>query len=208
MQLRGALSLHIFYRIYLRLALKDAGMISNQSFARLLATAALVTTAAIAATQPANAGTTPGGAEITVVRPLSFVMDDDLDFGTVIRGTTAGTVVVAPDGVRTQTGGVTLANGGGHKAASFAGQGTFNQRVDISLGSNTIFLTGPGAPMRVRDFVIGSTPTAVLTTAPLRFRIGATNGIFVFPVGATLEVAANQAPGKYTGTWTITLEYF
>ncbi len=183
-------------------------MISNQSFARLLATAALVTTAAIAATQPANAGTTPGGAEITVVRPLSFVMDDDLDFGTVIRGTTAGTVVVAPNGVRTQTGGVTLANGGGHKAASFAGQGTFNQRVDISLGSNTIFLTGPGAPMRVRDFVIGSTPTAVLTTAPLRFRIAATNGIFVFPVGATLEVAANQAPGKYTGTWTITLQYF
>lgn len=183
-------------------------MRSTRPFLRHVAHAVLAALAAIAATQPAIAGTTPGGAEITVVRPLSFVMDDDLDFGTVIRGTTAGTVTIAPDGVRTPTGGVTLANGGGHKPASFAGQGTFNQRVDISLGSNTIFLTGPGAPMRVRDFVIGSTPTAVLTTAPLRFRIAATNGIFVFPVGATLEVAANQTPGKYTGTWTITLEYF
>ncbi len=183
-------------------------MIANQPFLRLVATAALMASAAMASTQSAVAGTTPGGAEITVVRPLSFVMDDDLDFGTVIRGTTAGTVVVAPGGVRTQTGGVTLANGGGHKPAVFAGQGTFNQRVDISIGSNTIFLTGPGAPMRVRDFVVGSTPTAVLTTAPLRFRIAAATGVFVFPVGATLEVAANQAPGKYTGTWTITLQYF
>ena len=163
---------------------------------------------ALAFTAPAYAGTTPGSAEITIVRPLSFIIDDNLDFGAVIRGTTAGTVTVAPDGTRTRTGGVTLANGGGHKPASFAGQGAFNQRVDISIGASSIFLTGPGAPMRVRDFVIGSTPTAVLTTAPLRFRIAAANGIFAFPIGATLDVGANQVPGKYTGNWSITLNYF
>lgn len=157
---------------------------------------------------PAQAKTQPGDAEITVVRPLSFVIDDGIDFGNVVRGTTAGTVTVAPNGTRTKTGGVTLANGGGHKPASFAGFGAFNQRVDISLGANSIFLTGPGAPMRVHDFVVGSTPTAVLTTTPLRFRIAAANGIFVFPVGATLDVAANQAPGKYTGIWVINLNYF
>jgi hypothetical protein len=157
---------------------------------------------------PAYADTKPGSAEITIVRPLSFVIDDGLDFGNVIRSTTAGTVTVAPNGTRTATGGATLANGGGHKAASFAGQGTINQRVDISLGANSIFITGPGAPMRVRNFVIGSTPTAPLTTAPTRFTIAAANGIFFFPVGATLEVGANQAPGKYTGTWSITLNYF
>lgn len=163
---------------------------------------------ALAFTAPAYAGTTPGSAEITIVRPLSFIIDDNLDFGAVIRGTTAGTVTVAPDGTRTRTGGVTLANGGGQKPASFAGQGAFNQRVDISIGASSIFLTGPGAPMRVRDFVIGSTPTAVLTTAPLRFTIAAPTGIFAFPVGATLDVGANQAPGKYTGNWSITLNYF
>ena len=62
--------------------------------------------------------------------------------------------------------------------------------------------------MRVRTFVIGSTPTAVLTTTPTRFRIAALNGVFNFPIGATLEVGANQAPGFYTGTWSITLNYF
>lgn len=196
-----------FYRIYLRLALKAVDMIWNISFLRHAATAVIVGLAAIAATQPALAGTALGGAEVTIVRPLSFVIDDNLDFGTVVRSATAGTVTVAPNGARTQTGGVTLANGN-HKPASFAGQGSFNQRVDISLGANTILLTGPGAAMRVRDFVIGSTPTAVLTTAPLRFRIAATNGIFAFPIGATLEVGANQAPGQYSGTWAITLNYF
>lgn len=157
---------------------------------------------------PAMADTVVATAEITVVRPLSFVIDDNLDFGNVIRGTTAGTVTIAPDGTRTRTGGVILANGGGHKAASFAGRGTNNQRVDVSLGSNSILITGPGLPMRVHTFVMGSTPTAVLTTTPQRFRINSATGVFNFPVGATLDVAANQAPGKYTGTWTITLNYF
>lgn len=160
------------------------------------------------AAAPAHADTEVASAEATVVRPLSFVIDDNLDFGAVLRGTTAGTVTIAPNGARTSTGGVTLMPGGGHKAASFAGQGTFNQRVDVSLGSSTIFLTGPGAPMRVRTFVLGSTPTAVLTATPQRFRIAALNGIFQFPIGATLEVGANQAQGRYTGTWSVTLNYF
>ncbi len=157
---------------------------------------------------PAHADTKVGNAEVTVVRPLSFVIDDGLDFGNVVRGTTAGTVTVAPDGTRTKTGGVTLANGGGHKAASFAGMGSNNQRVDISLGANSILITGPGAPMRVHTFVVGSTPTAILTTTPLRFRINSATGIFAFPVGATLDVGANQAAGKYTGVWIINLNYF
>lgn len=168
---------------------------------------ALAACAAAFLCSPAYADTKPGNAEITVVRPLSFVIDDNLDFGSLIPGTTAGTVTMDPTGARTATNGIVLV-GGGNSPATFSGQGTFNQRVDISLGANSIFINGPGAPMRVRTFVIGSTPTAVLTTAPLRFRIAAANGIFTFPIGATLEVGANQAPGKYTGNWSITLNYF
>ena len=156
---------------------------------------------------PAFAATAPGNAEVTIVRPLSFVADDNIEFGNVIRGTTAGTVTIAPDGTRTATGGVTLANGG-NKPASFAGMGTNNQRVDVSLGAASIMITGPGAAMRVHTFVLGSTPTAVLTTTPQRFRISSSTGIFAFPVGATLDVGANQAAGQYSGTWSITLNYF
>lgn len=169
--------------------------------------AAVVALVAAMSAVPALADVEPANAEITIVRPLSFVIDDNLDFGRLIPSTVAGVVTMTPTGSRTATNGIVLV-GGGHKAASFAGQGTFNQRVDVSLGANSIFITGPGAPMRVRTFVIGSTPTAVITTTPTRFRIGAVNGIFNFPIGATLEVGANQAAGTYTGNWTITLNYF
>ena len=196
------------YRIFLLFRVNGLSMIRTNRFFQRTATALLLAAFAMIAAQPAYAGTMPGNGEITIVSPLSFVIDDNLDFGTIVRGTTAGTVTVTPTGTRTQTGGVTLINGGGHKPALFAGQGTFLQRVEISLGASSISLTGPGAPMQVRDFVLGSTPTAVLTTTPLSFRIAALNGVFSFPVGATLDVGANQAPGVYSGNWSITLNYF
>jgi hypothetical protein len=169
--------------------------------------AAVVAVSLTITAAPVSAEAEQGSAEITIVRPLSFVIDDNLDFGSLFPGTVAGTVTIAPTGVRTATNGIVLV-GTGHKPASFAGMGAFNQRVDVSLGTNSIFITGPGTRMRVRTFVIGSTPTAVLTTAPTRFRIASASGVFGFPLGATLEVGARQAPGTYTGTWSITLNYF
>jgi Domain of unknown function (DUF4402) len=160
----------------------------------------------LAASAPAHAEQETADAQIAVVRPLEFISVENLHFGEVIRGATAGTVTIAPNGTRTKTGGVTLV-GNLHQPAEFAGMGTNNQRVDLSLGANQIFITGPGAPMRVHTFVIGSTPTAILTTTPRRFRINSPTGIFMFPVGATLDVGANQTPGTYTGTWSITLNY-
>ena len=161
---------------------------------------------ALVAASPAHADQTATDAQIAIVRPLEFIRVENLDFGQVIRATTAGTVTIAPDGTRTKTGNVILI-GTGFQPAKFAGMGSNNQRVDISIGPANVFATGPGAPMRVRTFILGSTPTAVLTTTPQRFRINSTTGIFAFPVGATLEVGANQTPGTYTGNWTITLNY-
>ncbi len=155
---------------------------------------------------PAMAAQGQADAQLALVRPLSFILVEDLNFGKVIPAAVAGTVTMDPLGNRTATNGIVLV-GNTHQAAQFAGDGTNNQRVDISLGSNTIQITGPGAPMTVRTFVIGSTPTAVLTTTPLRFRINSATGIFQFPVGATLDVGANQVAGTYTGTWSVTLQY-
>jgi hypothetical protein len=165
-----------------------------------------VAAAALASTTVARAESVVADAQIAVVRPLEFISVENLEFGRVIRGTTAGTVTVTPAGARTSTGGVTLI-GTDFQPAEFAGMGSNNQRVDISLGANFINVTGPGAPMRVHTFVIGSTPTAILTTTPRRFRVNSPTGIFIFPVGATLDVGANQVPGTYSGNWSITLEY-
>ena len=175
----------------------------NKMAKTLLAAVAILSSATA---MPAYADTAVGVTKIAILRPLSFFITDQLNFGTVMAGTTAGDVVLAPDGTRTSTGGVILM-GNSHQPAVFAGLGSFNQRIDISISSNTINLTGPGAPMQVKTWVIGSTPTALLTTSPLRFRIRGAGGAFQFPLGATLRVGANQLPGVYTGNYTITLVY-
>ena len=172
---------------------------------RGLAIAALLIAPALAAPALAQGGA-QGEAEVIVLRPLSFFKVNDLHFGDIIPSASAGTVTIEPDGSRSRTGGVTLAGNGG-EPARFAGLGSFNRQVNISLGSNMIWITGPGTRMRVRNFEIGSTPTAILSTAPTRFRITSPLGNYNFPVGGTLEVGANQAPGDYSGTFTITVNY-
>lgn len=172
---------------------------------RGIAACALMMASAVAV--PAHAQqTAQGQSEAIVLRPLSFFKVNDLDFGDIIPSNVAGTVTLEPDGSRSRTGGVTLAGNGG-EPARFAGLGSLNREVNISLGSNTIWLNGPGVRMRARTFEIGSTPTAVLSTSPTRFRITSPLGNYNFPVGATLEVGANQAPGDYSGTFTVTLNY-
>lgn len=184
----------------------------NSRIHRLWAGALGAVTLAVAA-QPAEAQQTQGPtrtrqaeAKSIVLRQLSFFRVQDLDFGDIIPGPTAGVVRILPDGTRTVTGGVTVV-GNTHQPARFAGLGSFNQQVLINVSANSIQLTGPGAPMTLSQFEIGSTPTAILTTTPLRFRITSTNGQFNFPLGARLAVGANQAAGNYSGTFSITLDY-
>jgi len=155
---------------------------------------------------PCSAAPGQASADAILLRPLSFFKVDDLNFGTIVPGNSAGTVTVHPDSSRTSTGGVTPV-GNTHQPARFAGLGSYNRQVMISISSNSIQLTGPGAPMTVSQFEIGSTPTAILSTAPLRFRISNFSGQFNFPVGGTLNVNAHQAPGTYSGNFTITLIY-
>jgi hypothetical protein len=157
----------------------------------------------------ARADSATAGTDAVIVRPLSFIFVENLDFGSIFAGPTAGTVTVSPFNVRTKTGGPTLF-GTSFRAAEFAGMGSPNQLVDISLGANTVTLTRVGGTqtMNVNTFIVGSTPTAVqITTSPRRFRIGSSTGIFQFPLGATLNVRASQRAGVYKGTFSVTLTY-
>lgn len=177
-----------------------------RAFCALVALACAGLAASPAAAQTVTA---TGRAEAVVVSALSFFKVDDMVFGSIVPGNTAGTVVLSPTGARTKTGGVKLATGATPQPASFAGRGANNQRVAISVTSNSVTLNrvGGGGTMTMDTFIIGSTPTAQLTTAPLAFRINSATGIFQFPLGATLRVKANQAPGRYAGTFAVTLQY-
>ena len=168
-----------------------------------------VFTPAAAQSVPASGNVTAnGGAKVIIVRPLTFIKVADMNFGQVAVGNTAGTVVLSPFNVRTRTGGVAAAIGTS-TAASFAGFGAVNQMVTIRISATSITLTRQGGTqtMTVNNFIIGSSPTAALTTSPVQYRISSATGMFAFPVGATLRVNANQMPGKYNGTFAITLNY-
>lgn len=70
--------------------------------------AAVVALVAAMSAVPALADVEPANAEITIVRPLSFVIDDNLDFGRLIPSTVAGVVTMTPTGSRTATNGIVL----------------------------------------------------------------------------------------------------
>lgn len=148
-----------------------------------------------------------------VVTALSFLNVQGLNFGKILPSGTAGQVRILPDGSRTSTGGVT-AFGTNYQEARFAGMGVYNQTVRIRLrpaGASTINLTrvgGGGAPMQVNNFEIGSTPNTVILTPNYQdFNLGSPTGQFNFGIGARLMVGANQAPGTYTGSFTLQLIY-
>lgn len=137
-------------------------------------------------------------AQAVTLRPLSVVKVDDLDFGTLISGATAGTAVIdANTSSRATTGGVTGA-AGAYQAAEFQTYGG-PAIVFIQLGpAPTLNRAGGGATMAVTGLALDG-PVLRFLPAP---------GLIVIKVGGTLNVAANQLDGSYAGTFTLTVTYF
>jgi hypothetical protein len=120
-----------------------------------------------------------------------------LDFGKFVAGT-GGTVVMSPAGVRSRTAGVILLNSPSANSASFtvgtSGSGKPLKTVTFSLPSNTdVRLTSGSNSMAVTTFV--SSPAAGISN-----NMSSTRTV---TVGATLQVGANQAPGNYSGSFSL-----
>ncbi len=149
-------------------------------------------------------------ARVGLIEPLTITKLRDMDFGDII-GASGGTIVMTPDALPscTPTGGLVHTNE--CQPAVFGGSAQFNQRVRVRRPvGNTITLTGPGTDMIVTDLTINGTPSLTLVRSNRnweRFRINTLDGTFVFRVGGTLNVNANQTPGLYTGTFDIRIDY-
>jgi hypothetical protein len=143
-----------------------------------------------------------------LVTPLSFVNERDLDFGQIIAGDTAGTIVMDSTGAVTTSGGV-VQIAGTQQTARFWGYGAFNQRVLINVDANNYILTREGGTetMLLDQILIGSRPPVQINQNPRRFRIANRDGYFSFTLAGRLQVGANQAPGVYSGEFTVVLEY-
>lgn len=148
---------------------------------------------------PALAAGASGNGRAVTLRPLSIVNTRALDFGTMLRPTAAGTVIINPtNDARTVTGPITLA-GGTPQAAQFFTYGGPSQFVQITRGPLPVLSrVGGGATMNVTQLTLNGPTTRFLNAA----------GLLDLRVGGTLAVAANQLPGTYQGTFQITATYF
>jgi hypothetical protein len=139
-------------------------------------------------------------ATATIVTPISIVKDVDMNFGNVaVQSTTAGTVVLAPAGTRTRTGGVTLPTTAGTvTAASFTVSGTSGYTYAITLPSTALTITSGANTMTVTTFTSDPSGTGTLTA-----------GEQVVNVGATLNVGAGQPAGTYVSAtpFDVTVNY-
>ncbi len=135
----------------------------------------------------------------TIVTPIAITKSVDLNFGNIAVGSTAGTVVLAPAGTRTTTGGVTLpATTGTVSAAEFNVTGQAGYTFSITLPSTPTTVSSGANSMTVNAFTSTPTPTGTLT-----------GGAQTVKVGATINVGANQAAGTYTSAtpFTVTVNY-
>ncbi len=170
---------------------------------RILTIAAAVASAGLCV--PVQAADTNVTANAAIVRPNTLIKTDDLDFGTLISGTTGGTVTInAVTGARTTGGGVTPVGTGSQRAIF---QGTGGIFLITVSGSTTVTLTrvGGGAPTMTATLVRAASTSGGGITL-----LGATllpSGVQTYYIGGTLTVPANQPEGDYSGTFTLTVNY-
>ena len=139
-------------------------------------------------------------ATATIVTPISIANAGDMNFGNVAVSATAGTVILAPGGTRTITGGVTLpATPGTVSAALFTVSGTPAYTYAITLPSTATTVTSGGNTMTVTAFTSNPDATGTLDGT----------GSQTLQVGATLNVGISQPSGTYvSGTpFTVTVNY-
>lgn len=168
--------------------------------AHLLGAAAAVLMPATASAAPAQA---TGSAQAEVVLPGSIVPISALKFGQFIRPTAAGTLTISIASVVSATGGVSgLQNitqtGTGRGPGSFSMVGSPNRQTDITLPASATLSNG-AQTMAVNNFTSNANGGGKIKLD------AAGHGVVI--VGARLNVAANQALGTYTGTYTVTVAF-
>ena len=139
-------------------------------------------------------------ASATIITPISIAKTADMNFGNIAVSTgSGGTVVLAPAGTRTTTGGVSLpATAGSPAAAAFTVTGQGNYTYAITLTTSATLSDGASHTMTIGTFTSNPSSTGTLSS-----------GTQNITVGATLTLSAAQTAGAYTTStpFTVTVNY-
>lgn len=157
---------------------------------------------ALLGTAPAFAQRTePMTSKALLIKPLTLTKLSDLDFGTIIPSGSGDLVTINADtGARTSpTAGLIAADPGFR--ARFASSGVNNTFVVLQISPATDLIDGAGNTLSVTrlDLDQGGNPLRTLSPASQVFFVG---------IGGQVFVRANQEEGVYSGTFTLTADYF
>ncbi|MEM7688687.1 MAG: DUF4402 domain-containing protein [Pseudomonadota bacterium] len=186
--------------------MKDASSLTARGLKSLFGLTALALMAAGASPLMAQSSVaTPASAQIQGETRITKL--GDLEFGQIVPGASGGSVTVAPDGTASATGTLVLANSG-QSAATFELERQILQDFPTYSGPDgtdtieIVNVNNPAARMTVRDFTTDFNRTIFFGFPAYFFRT-----TYDFRVGGTLDVAADQEPGQYVGSFTVTIDY-
>lgn len=140
-----------------------------------------------------------GNAQAVIIAPLTLTHNSGamLNFGNVVN-TTAGTVTVAAkDGAVSSTG--VAGQNGATTADQFTVTGTNGIVFTVNTPASITVTSG------ANNMTINSV-TSFCGTGTTSSCVASTTGTAV-GIGGTLSVSAAQAPGTYTGTYSLTVTY-
>jgi hypothetical protein len=132
-----------------------------------------------------------------VVSGLKLQKMRDIEIGTVRAGLAGGSVTLAPDASRTSRGGVVLVASPSDAASFRVASVTDPTRVKVTLPAHVVLSRVGGVETVVaRDFVgrTAGCPGGDCGAAPL-----------TLDVGLTLDIGPDQTPGRYVGTFSVTV---
>lgn len=178
---------------------------------------ALLACAPLAAPALAQPVTETAQARVAVMAPGTMARLQDMDFGVMAQPAVAATVVLTPLATPTCGASAGLVRTGTCRSADFAVMGRKNWIVRIrEMNNGTVTLTGPGgATMTVTNLTMRVVSLASAAgnaggNAPGilgRYRITDNSGMGRFSIGGTLNIGANQAPGVYSGTLVMQVQF-
>lgn len=146
---------------------------------------------------PIQATTAVATVEAVIINTITIATRSGLGFGDISSSGAAGTVILAPSGTRTATGGTTINTATAAYPAAFDLQGIANASFSITLPSSIVLSDGTLSTMTVDSFT--STPSVSGSLD--------SSGQLTLLVGGTLNVAGNQSFGSYSGKMAVTVDY-
>lgn len=151
-----------------------------------------------------------GDAVSRVMDEVSITKTRDLDFGSVVVPRN-GRIDMTAEGAATCTPNNGLQHSGACQPATFTGKAIAGSQIRISVPVNRrITLPGPGQDLRLRLMTVGAGDGLTFDGRVNRnfdFTVTGADGDFEFFVAGRLLFRNNQAPGVYSGTFDIEIDY-